>query len=329
MNQSTNERILITGGSGFIGTNLICDLIKTSAVILNIDIDEPRCTSHREIWRNIDLRNRDNIFAIIKEYRPTKIYHLGARTDLNSNNVEDYSANTTGVTNLIDACIAVDCVKRIIFASSRLVCKIGYQPESDVDYCPTTAYGESKVLGENLIRERTNLPFDWIIARPTSIWGPWFDVPYRLFFDHVKARRYVHPTGMQVFKSFGFVGNSIFQLKQLMAAPSDIVADKTFYIGDYVPIEVGSFANKIAKEFNIKPPLSVPLWVLFSLAKIGDVLVILGYKNAPLTSFRLSNLKTEMIHDFTDLSVVTGSLPYTVDQGIHLTINWMNGNSES
>jgi nucleoside-diphosphate-sugar epimerase len=325
----SDERILVTGGSGFIGTNLITDLIKNGSNVLNIDIAEPRCNSHYSIWRNVDLRMRENLFAIIKEYAPTQIYHLGAKTDLNSNDVADYSANTSGVTNLIDACVEIGGVKRVIFASSRLVCKIGYQPKSENDYCPTTAYGESKVLGEQIVREYQKLPFDWVIARPTSIWGPWFDVPYRLFFDHVKAGRYVHPMQMEVLKSFGFVGNSVFQLKQLMAVPSNAIFGKTFYIGDYVPIEVGGFAKKIAHEFGIKPPISIPLWVLSCAAKIGDLLVRLGYKNAPLTSFRLSNLQTEMIHDFTEISLITGQLPYTTDEGIRLTINWMNGKSAS
>lgn len=325
MAESSLERVLVTGGSGFIGTNLVADLINLGIKVLNIDISDPRCSLHGGVWRSVDLRNRDSVFTVVKEFAPTHVYHLGARTDLDSNDVADYSANTIGVTNLIDACIEVGNVERVIFASSRLVCKIGYQPKSDNDYCPSTAYGESKVLGEQIVREYTNLPFDWVIVRPTSIWGPWFDVPYRLFFDHVKAGRYVHPMKMKIFKSFGFVGNSVFQLKRLMSAPSTLVAFKTFYIGDYEPIEVGSFANQIAHEFGVKPPLSVPLWVLSWIARIGDLLVTLGYKNAPLTTFRLNNLKTEMIHDFTELSTITGQLPFTADEGVRLTINWMTG----
>lgn len=323
------ERILVTGGSGFIGTNLIENLLDTGCAVLNVDIKTPRNSTHGGIWRNIDLRSRDNLFAVISVFRPTQIYHLGARTDLNSNNVSDYSANTTGVTNLIDACITVGSVKRVIFASSRLVCKIGYQPISDDDYCPTTAYGESKVTGEQIVHERSNLPFEWVIVRPTSIWGPWFDVPYRLFFDHVRARRYVHPGSMVIRKSFGFVGNTVFQLKQLMVAPLNLIGKKTFYLGDYKPIEVGDFSKKIADAFQVRKPFSVPFWLLSLTAKLGDVLVRLGYKNAPLTSFRLANLKTEMIHDFKELPTITGQLPYDLDDGIRLTASWMSAGAKS
>jgi GlcNAc-P-P-Und epimerase len=318
-----SEKIIVTGGSGFIGTNLISDLLNSDCEILNVDIKEPRCLLHKNIWCNVDLRDRKKLIATIVEFAPTQIYHLGARTDLNSNSIEDYSANTEGVSNLIDACIEAGSVKRVIFASSRLVCKIGYQPKSDDDYCPTTTYGTSKILGEQLIRSHNNLPFDWVIIRPTSIWGPWFDVPYRSFFDHIKAHRYVHPGSMVINKSFGFVGNSVFQLKQLMAAQTDLIATKTFYLGDYIPIEVGSFSKKIAKEFGVALPIAIPLWSMRLLALLGDALTQIGYKNSPLTSFRLNNLTTEMLHDFSEISKITGVLPYKLDMSIRETVNWM------
>ena len=34
-----------------------------------------------------------------------------------------------------------------------LVCRLGYRPKNDTDYAPTTAYGKSKVAGEQIVRE--------------------------------------------------------------------------------------------------------------------------------------------------------------------------------
>lgn len=329
MKSFISERIIVTGGSGFIGVNLIKNLIESGYHVLNFDIKTPINISQLDIWCNVDLRSRDNLFSEIKKFSPTQIYHLGAKTDLKSNSIDDYSANTDGVTNLIDACVSAGSVNRIIFASSRLVCEIGYQPTSDDDYCPTTAYGESKVIGERIIRNYEKLPFEWVIVRPTSIWGPWFDIPYKLFFDHVRAGRYVHPGKIIIKKSFGFVGNTVFQLKNLMTTPSHLIDGKTFYLGDYQSIEVLQFSKKIANALEVRAPLSIYPWILSVAAKLGDVLVQLGYKNAPLTSFRLKNLKSEMIHDFKELPAITGPLPYDVDEGIKLTIDWMNNRTKS
>jgi nucleoside-diphosphate-sugar epimerase len=119
--------------------------------------------------------------------------HLGARTDLGeTEDIQGYDANIQGVKNLIDAINATPSVTRVLFASSMLVCKFGYRPQSDNDYCPDTLYGQSKVKTENIIRQ-TKLSAEWAIIRPTSIWGPWFAEPYLNFFQMIVAGRFVHP----------------------------------------------------------------------------------------------------------------------------------------
>lgn len=323
MKETRKTRILVTGGSGFIGTNLIDALIGTGASVLNVDIKEPRHPEHRRPWCLLDLTRRQDVLSTIGEFRPEHVYHLGARTDLGSDNVLDYPQNTLGTKYLLDACAEVTSVRRVVLASSRLVCRIGYQPVSDDDYCPTTAYGESKVQGEIIVRDQVKHPFEWVIVRPTSIWGPWFDVPYRQFFDNIRRGRFVHPRHTTTMKSFGYVGNSVFQLQALMTAPSTEVAGKTFYVGDYEPIEVGAFAKSIAQEFGVRAPVSVPPRLLSVVARVGDSLAWMGWKGVPLTSFRLANLRAEMLHEFSDIAAITGPLPFSVEEGIRLTVAWM------
>jgi len=136
-------KILITGGSGFIGTNLVSHFVSKGKEILNFDISPPRNSQHVNFWHQGDITNLSDLTKCIKDYMPSVILHMAARTDLEGSSISDYKENTIGVENLISAsraCKSVDCV---LFASSRLVCKIGYQPSNYHDYCPTTAYGES------------------------------------------------------------------------------------------------------------------------------------------------------------------------------------------
>jgi nucleoside-diphosphate-sugar epimerase len=109
-----------------------------------------------------------------------------------------------------------------------LVCRLGYQPNGEDDYSPNTKYGESKVIGEQIVKRYTHLPFEWLIVRPTSLWGPWFDIPYRGFFEAVRAGWYIHPKNCEIRRSYGFVLNSVCQLERLSLAEASQVAGRGF-----------------------------------------------------------------------------------------------------
>ena len=314
------ERVLVTGGSGFIGTNLIDACLRSDIVALNLDGEPPRNEAQRGLWRKIDPLDNAQLQAVLSEFQPTLVFHLGARTDLHGKTLEDYVANTTGVQAIIDACNATHTIRRVIFASSRLVCPIGYLPRSDVDYCPTTLYGESKVLGEKIVR-RAEHGYEWMIVRPTSIWGPWFAVPYRDFFDTVTGGRYVHIKGIAVKKSFGFVGNTVYQLERLAYATG--VAERTLYLGDYPPTDVRRMANLIRAESGGSSIRSAPRWPLAVAARVGDILQRIGWAEPPLTSFRLDNLTTEMVYDLAPLEAAVGPLPFNLSEGVRMTSNWI------
>lgn len=319
-----SSRVLITGGSGFIGTNLVEHFAATGNQVINLDVCRPRNPDHGKYWKCVDLLNKHEIRESIQSFQPHVVLHMGARTDLEGKSVADYSVNTTGVSNLIDAIDGVTSLQRVIFASSRLVCRIGYQPSNELDYCPSTPYGESKVIGEQIVRAASGrLSCSWLIVRPTSIWGPWFDVPYKTFFTTIAKGRYLHPGKEKIAKSFGFVGNTVFELQRLIEANSEVVSNKTYYLADYPPIDVLDMAINIQRAIGAAPIKSVNIGVLRVLAFSGDMLKWLGWPNPPLTSFRLDNLLTEMLLDTNPLEKVVGTLPYSMPEGVDITVHWL------
>ena len=184
-----NNKILITGTSGFIGTNIVEYFLKRNYDILAIDINTPKIETHQKVWKNIDIRNFSNLKDEITSFSPDYIIHLAARTDLNGKTLDDYSSNIKGVENLMRVITLLPDLKKIIITSSMLVCHTGYYPKNQFDYSPTTIYGKSKVETERIVW--ANKPHcDWAIIRPTSIWGPWFGEPYRNFFDMVISHKY-------------------------------------------------------------------------------------------------------------------------------------------
>jgi len=135
------NKILITGGSGFIGTNLVEFYRSRGENVLNLDIARPRREDHVEIWEQTDLLNEEEVRDTIKRFNPDLIFHLAARTDLNSQNLSGYLANTEGTQNILKAVRNLSNLKRLVFTSTRLVRKTEYQPKDEADYFPTTAYG--------------------------------------------------------------------------------------------------------------------------------------------------------------------------------------------
>lgn len=138
----TRKRILITGGSGFIGTNLIEFLLKRNLFdVLNIDIVPPQNSEHFLYWKQIDICQKKELYNVIKEFSPSFVIHLAAKTDLRGKSIEDYRANTEGLENLLACLEKTPTIERCIFTSSMYVCEPGYIPSSFEDYRPHTIYG--------------------------------------------------------------------------------------------------------------------------------------------------------------------------------------------
>ncbi|MBK5230038.1 MAG: NAD-dependent epimerase/dehydratase family protein [Thermoleophilia bacterium] len=321
----STARILITGGSGFIGTNLVDLYVRAGHTVASLDTAPPKNSEHADIWQNVDLLDSSGLAGALRSFRPTHVFHLGARTDLGGTSSGDYLANSVGTKNVIDAIRAAEGVERVVFTSSMLVCRMGYRPRDEFDICPSTPYGESKVEMERIIRA-SEIGAIWVIGRPTSIWGPWFGVPYNDFFRAVISGRYVHPRGPVINQSFGYVGNTVHELDVLAAAEPSRVSEKTFFLADYPPLEFGAWADAIALHAKAGPIRRVPMSLLRAVASTGSVLQRVTGKPMPLTSFRLNNLVTENVQDLSSMALLAGELPFTSDEGIRLTLEWMAEN---
>ena len=326
---AVDARLLITGGSGFIGTNLVQHYLERGSQVVSTDPAPPRNPdpAHRAVWRKLDPLDAEGLRAVIAELQPTAVLHMGARTDLDGADLAAYASNTEGVRVMVDALRDAPSVQRVIFASSRMVCDIAYKPTGETDWCPPNPYGESKVVGEQIVRA-ADLSVPWTLVRPTSIWGEWFDIPYKTFFLQVAAGRYVNVRGHVVDKSFGYVGNTVHEIDRMLHAPAEQVHRRMLDLADYPPINVGEMAERIRAEIGARPIRTLPFAALKPPALVGDALKRAGWRNPPLTSFRLDNLITEMVFDLSATEAIAGELPYTMEEGVRRTVTWMREHGE-
>jgi GlcNAc-P-P-Und epimerase len=323
-----STRAIITGGSGFIGTNLIELLNDNGFEVLNIDILPPRNSRHNCHWQNADIRDLALLEKIIVEFNPEYIVHLAARTDLNGLRIDDYTTNTIGTENICKVLSVNNLnVKKVIFTSSMLVCKLGYVPVSFEDYCPSTFYGQSKVSGEQIVKRYSDRLPSWSIIRPTSIWGPWFDIPYIDFFHIAQSGKFIFPLSRTCIKTYGYVENSSNQIYKLLLEDSEISNHKFFFIGDDPPINIGEWANEICILNGTKKNWQVPFFVLVILSLIGDFLIHFKI-NFPMTTFRLKNMTINNIIPLENTLLISGPSKFDRAEGTQKTLKWMNRNKQ-
>lgn len=313
-------KILLTGASGFIGTNLLEDLISKGYEVLNIDWNEPKIPARKTVWVKVDITEYAPFEKTCLDFNPDYIIHLAARTDLDGKTLVEYDANVTGVENLLKIVHKLPNLKKVIIASSKFVTRNGYQIRNQFDYCPHTVYGESKVETEKKVWA-DKPQCDWCIIRPTSIWGPWFGVPYRNFFDMVMKHMYFHIGKIKCYKTYGYIGNSMYQIEELLFTETSDEDNKVFYIGDEPAYEINEWADEIAGELGFRVP-TMPVWFVKCLAKLGDFLELF-HIHFPMQSFRYGNMTNDGTNDMTSTYKIAPDMPFTRLEGVKITLAWM------
>lgn len=311
-------RVLVTGGSGFLGTHLVAAL-RERCHVTNLDILPPRDAAQARHWRELDLRDAASLRACVRDLRPDLVLHAAARTDLAGRRVEDYASNTRGTAALLEALDGAGFSGSAVFFSSMLTSRPGRTSAALAQGDPDTAYGESKLAMEAAIVS-ARPAYRHCVVRPTSIWGPWFGEPYRAFFQLVARGRYFHPGAQSATKTFGFVANTMQQVLTLARLPPATPAP--IYLGDAPPVRVADWAEEIAALAGVRRPLRVPGTLATFAAAAGDAAAAAGLR-LPLTSRRLRNLRDDHVVDLRPIQALVPGALFSRLEGTRLTLDWL------
>ena len=315
--------ILVTGGSGFIGSYLVDYLEEKGYSVLGIDKTHPKNSHQKKNFIECDILDRERLNKIVKEFSPNIILHLAARIDLDEKkDIQGYASNIRGVGNLVEVIQQNSSIDRCIFTSSQLVCRVGHVPKNEYEYNPNTLYGESKVLTEKIVRERDGGKVEWCLVRPTTVWGPGMSPHYQKLFKLIQKGQYFHVGKKPLYKSYSYVGNIAYQYQKLMEAPVEQIHRKTLYLADYEPISLRDWTNLIQQELQARFIPTYPELITKLAAKVGDAINFCGWRRFPFNSFRLNNILTEYLFDLSETKKICGNLPYTTEQGVKEMVNW-------
>lgn len=184
-NYYENKEVLITGGLGFIGSNLAHKLNRIGARITIIDDLNPLYGGNmfniRDIESNLDLvigdiRNSELIFPLIE--KADIIFHLAAQISyIDSLNIpfEDLDLTARATLNILEVCRKLNPTARIIFTSSRMV--YGKVDVPDItEECstnPLSLYGIHKLTCEKYMQMYfKDFGIPSTVLRITNPYGP-------------------------------------------------------------------------------------------------------------------------------------------------------------
>lgn len=315
-------RILVTGAAGFIGQHLTKNLIAKGHEVIGLDRKEVPAQDGLHVMR-LDLLDEAATAACMRSMCPEAVLHLAARTDLGEkHDLSQYRDNIDAVDSLVSAIQHAPSIRRWVCTSSQLVNQVGRYPKCDTDYSPNTLYGESKVRTEKIVRSRDGGGRVWTIVRPTTIWGPGMNAHYLRFFAMIRDGRYFHVGRGPTLKSYGYVGNTAEQYAAILEAPDHRIHGRTFYMADYEPLAIEGWAEAFRRHLNAPRIRTIAPLVATTVARVGDVISLVR-PSFPFTTFRLRNVLTAYQADVGPLQELCNSLPYTVDRGVDLTVQWL------
>ena len=314
----SDYRFLILGGSGFIGTHLTEELTKLQFPMISADVNPPIWHHHRKHWVSANILSLESLDSIFTHFKPTHVFHLAAKANLKGQSIEDYPENIIGTNNVINCLNNIKSVKRFIHFSTQYVVKPGIWPKTETFLTPYTPYGNSKAVGETIVRNKCKK--DWIILRPTNVWGPYHPfLPHGLW-KYLRLRLYLHPGYEPIKKHYSFVTNAADQIVAITMAKKDSVCGRVFYITD-PPIDNAEWMNAFSVALTGKQVrrINKALWKF--LAKLGDAINRLGLK-FPMSSERYFRLTVNEQIPYEATIELAGPPRVSLREGIHRSAEW-------
>lgn len=316
-------KILLTGASGFIGTNAVDVFGAAGHELCNYSAHPPLDEKQVKIWQEGDILDAAQTTAAFRDFQPDWVIHLAARADCDENTTveEGYPVNTEGTRNVLEAIKATSSVQRAIITSTQFVCGPGPLPEHDQDYFPATVYGQSKVITEELTRA-AELPCCWTITRPTNVWGPWHLRYRREFWRVLQRGLYAHPGHQPVIRSYGYVKNVVDQMRRILEAPVEQVSGRTLYLGDR-PGNLLHWVNGFSRALAGREVRIVPRPLMRTLALLGDIPTRLSGRAFLINSSRYRSMVSDYDTPMQATFDLLGENPFTLQQGINETVAWL------
>jgi UDP-glucose 4-epimerase len=255
-----NRKVLVVGGAGFIGSELVHQLADAGARVTVLDdLTNGRRENLADLGDRIelvvgDLRDRPLVAKLMRDTRV--VFHLaclGVRHSIHSPH-ENADVNATGTLGLLDLARAAN-VGRFVYVSSSEVYGTAMQvPMTELHPAfPMTVYGAGKLAGECYTRAyHRTYNFPTVVVRPFNAYGPRSHhegdsgevIPKFLLRGMARKPLIIFGDGSQT-RDFTFVSDTARGI--MLSGLADAAIGETLNIGSGFEITVNDLAQQVRK----------------------------------------------------------------------------------
>jgi len=294
------RKILVTGGSGFVGGFLIQGLLKDERNIVKavynsnfpgdiLDFVGSNLTLTKVDIVGDDLKNLVSDIDIV--------YHLAGYSSVSSASSELALLNTInvlGTQRLVEACLESN-VKQFIFVSSVAACECSIDSEiGELNGYPVTEYGKSKKRAEEVITNASKNMFEFTILRPTALFGENHEGSVFELVKKIHERRFVIFGSGRSYTNFLYIRDFV---DLLLLVKDDQRAYGQIFIASDTPVQLDTFVNLIIDGLGLQLRIMrLPVSIGLIAALLCDILSVLLRRPFPLSRRRLRAMLYQKIY---------------------------------
>ncbi len=317
----TNSNILMTGGSGFIGSHFH-NLIPPDQII-NLDLVAPESPNGSQHIRG-DIRVAAEVEQALASRPCDLIISLAAEHKDFGITEQDYFRTNEYGTQVICEAATRHGIQRIVFYSSVAVYGNNSTPShEEMSPQPANPYGASKLAGERVLEkwaaEDPNRRV--LIIRPTVVYGERNVANMYRLIDQINKGRYFHIGEGGNIKSIAYVKNlvegTMFLLRQLEPGLH------VYNYSDEPQLSSRKIAETIQEALGKKSMITLPYWLVYTMGIPFDIAIKITGKDLPISTNRVKKFCTETYHQSSKIRAAGFQPSYNNLEGLTRMVKWM------
>lgn len=326
------DKILITGGSGFIGSFIVEEALNRNMetwVAVRPSSSRKFLQDTRIRFIELDFSSEENLRKQLAGHKFDYVVHAAGVTKCLDKN-DFFRMNTNGTANLVNVLSEPDRMpRRMVFLSSLSIFGAirEQQPYKDIEPTdqpkPNTAYGESKLKAERIVTE-SGIPS--VILRPTGVYGP-REKDYFLMAKSIKGHVDFAVGYKQQDITFVYVKDVV---QAVFLALDRGKPGSAYFLTDGEVYQSATFSNLIHEALG-RPwwiRITAPVWVLRVITFFGDAIAHITGKISALNNDKYHILKQRNWRcNIRPAINELGFAPeYNLKKGVRETIEWYKAN---